>query len=99
MKILDLPLKSKWYDMIERGVKTEEYREIKPYWCRRLLDSYKVEGGPTSYKPYTHVRFRYGYTKRTMTYKIDEITMGTGKPEWGAPEGKVFIIKFSKEET
>lgn len=32
MKILDLPLKAKWYDMIESGVKPEEYREIKPYW-------------------------------------------------------------------
>ena len=31
MKILDLPLKKEWYDMIENGVKTEEYREIKSY--------------------------------------------------------------------
>lgn len=31
MKILHLPLKAQWYEMIERGEKTEEYREIKPY--------------------------------------------------------------------
>ena len=93
-KILDLPLKKEWYDMIESGVKTEEYREIKPYWCKRLLDGY--DDMCTSYKPFTHVRFRYGYTKRTMTYKIDEITMGVGNPKWGAPEQEVFIIKFSK---
>lgn len=28
MKILDLPLKAKWYEMIESGNKKEEYREI-----------------------------------------------------------------------
>lgn len=36
-RILYLPLKKEWYEMIESGVKTEEYREIKPYWCNRLL--------------------------------------------------------------
>lgn len=36
MKTLDLVLKKKWYELIEEGVKTEEYREIKPYWCQRL---------------------------------------------------------------
>lgn len=34
---LYLPLKAKWYKMIESGEKTEEYREIKPYWCDRIL--------------------------------------------------------------
>lgn len=38
MKVLDLPLKGKWYDMIASGEKREEYREIKPYWEKRLLD-------------------------------------------------------------
>lgn len=38
MKTLDLVLKGKWYDMIASGEKTEEYREIKPYWGKRLLD-------------------------------------------------------------
>lgn len=38
MKILDLVLKGKWYDMIASGEKREEYREIKPYWEKRLLD-------------------------------------------------------------
>lgn len=38
MKILDLPLMFRWYDMIDIGDKPEEYREIKPYWEKRLLD-------------------------------------------------------------
>lgn len=38
MKTLTLFLKKKWFDMIASGEKTEEYREIKPYWEKRLLD-------------------------------------------------------------
>lgn len=35
-KTLDLVLKGEPYDMIERGEKKAEYREIKPYWCKRI---------------------------------------------------------------
>ncbi len=36
MKILDLVLKHKWYDMEESGEKPEEYRALTPYWFARL---------------------------------------------------------------
>ena len=112
--ILHLPLKKEWYEMIESGVKTEEYREIKPYWEKRLID-YKalkrdydwivfrkvVLGkwtNPCEHYPkdYTHVKFSYGYTKRTMTFEIESITIGKGKPEWGAPTEVGFVIKLGK---
>ena len=113
-KTLDLPLKAKWYDMIEAGIKTEEYREIKLYWIRRLCWHNKYEevkcpanycsqcyhdgrcvNGNYVFCDYTHVRFRYGYTKRTMLREIKNITLGYGNPDWGAPKDKqVFIIKF-----
>ena len=35
-KTFKLVLTHKWYDMIESGVKDEEYREITPYWVGRL---------------------------------------------------------------
>lgn len=41
MKTLDLVLKSKWYDMIASGEKQEEYREIKPYWTKRIMKCFK----------------------------------------------------------
>lgn len=41
----------KWYDLIESGEKTSEYREMKPYWVKRL------EG-----KHYDTVTFQRGYT-------------------------------------
>ena len=114
--VLDLPLKKEWYEMIESGVKKEEYREIKPYWCNRLLSMYpfitrywegileRVRKGEIDFdevllehgtRDYTHIRFRYGYTKRTMLFELKEIKIGMGKPEWGAPEDKeVFILKL-----
>lgn len=46
---------------------------------------------------YNRVRFRFGYTKRTMTYKIKFISVGRGKPEWGADtENKVIIIEIGE---
>lgn len=54
MKILDLVLKGRWYDMIESGEKPEEYREIKPYWEKRLLD-YK---GLSDYYQKNHYELR-----------------------------------------
>lgn len=45
MATLYLPLKKEWYEMIESGVKFEEYREIKPYWIKRLVkyaDGYNI---------------------------------------------------------
>jgi hypothetical protein len=122
VKILHLPLKVKWYDMQERGEKTEEYREITPYWIKRLvwdeefdeplqvadiISIYSMQEGienlfEAKWKPraYTHVCFRYGYTQRCFIHKIDSITIGRGKPEWGAPTDRdVFIIKHHKEDS
>lgn len=36
MATLYLPLKKEWYEMIESGVKTEEYRDLSSYWISRL---------------------------------------------------------------
>lgn len=121
--ILDLPLKKEWYNLIESGVKIEEYREIKPHWCNRLLNreplglnhwktvlstAFKVveerkhvEGGlhhllvwNYGLRGYTHVRFRFGYTKRTMLFELNDIIVGKGNKEWGAPDNEVFILKL-----
>lgn len=40
---LQLSLKSKWFEMTKAGIKTEDYREITPYWCSRLLLSFRGE--------------------------------------------------------
>ena len=83
---LHLILKTCWYNMITQEIKREEYRENKPYWKKRLF----------SHK-YTHVCFHRAYTNETMTYKIESISIGRGRAEWGAPSEDVYIIKFSEE--
>jgi hypothetical protein len=37
MRNLQLSLKSKWFEMTKAGIKTEDYREITPYFCNRFL--------------------------------------------------------------
>ena len=44
MKILHLVLKGKWYDMILSDIKKEEYREIKPFWIKRLCEDWVTDG-------------------------------------------------------
>ncbi|KAA0126424.1 hypothetical protein FY557_17390 [Chryseobacterium sp. SN22] len=34
---LQLSLKKKWFDMTKARVKPEDYREITPYWLKRLM--------------------------------------------------------------
>lgn len=35
-KVLNLSLTKEWYEKVASGEKTDEYREIKPYWVVRL---------------------------------------------------------------
>ena len=35
-KVLIFPLKKQWYEKIKSGEKTIEYREVKPYWTKRI---------------------------------------------------------------
>ena len=83
MSTLHLTLKKKWFDMILLGEKTEEYREIKPYWIKRFYS-----------KKYHYISFRNGYTANApqFTIELKSITPSTGKPEWGAEEGKTYFV-------
>ena len=102
MKTLHLILRGKWYDMIDRGEKIEEYREVKQYWMKRLIEDIdEDEEGDTCchvfYVDYDCVCFRRGYTTTTMTFRVKEIGVGKGSPEWGAPADRdVFIIKLGE---
>ena len=103
MKTLTLSLKKKWYDMIASGEKKEEYRERTPYWHKRLCNLvwedvdryYKI-------KHFDAVTFTLGYPRkddmeRRMTFRIERIAVGGGKPEWGAePYKSYFIIRLGE---
>lgn len=100
-KTLFLPLKKEWYEMIESGIKTEEYREIKPYWVKRLvtadINDPTIDWSKWESYRFRCVKFSYGYTKRTMTFKCKGIRIGKGRPEWGAPDKEVFIIELGEK--
>lgn len=72
--------------MILSGVKKEEYREMKPYWHKRLLN-----------KSYDVIQFRNGYSKNapTMIVELKGIKSSLGIIEWGAPEKEpVYILEL-----
>jgi hypothetical protein len=109
--ILYLTLKSAYFDMIASGDKKEEYRDIKPFWVKRLcnehigsmggdfMDKHKVIA--YTFKPFTHVLFaRGGHFHPSipqMTLELIKIEIGIGCVNWGAEDGKeYFVIKLGK---
>lgn len=104
-KELHLVLKHKWYHAIEHEGKREEYRNSTEYWTKRLtneghdavcniLQGWRTR--PLDFKHYDLVVFHDGYTSTTQTWTVTGIDFGRGKPEWGAPEYKTFIIKLGE---
>lgn len=65
--ILHLVLTHDWFDMIARGEKRVEYRTRSDHWDR-LIGDRKSE--------ITHVRFRRGYSQKTLKFRVDEIDEG-----------------------
>jgi hypothetical protein len=83
--MLTLPIKRKWFDMIESGEKKEEYREITPYYEARL-GKYMKEG-------LFQIILRAGYRKNSPKMScIVWLNKGTGRQEWGAEPGKMYFI-------
>ena len=87
MKILKLTLKKKWFDLIAIGEKKEEYRTPGKWIGSRL------EG-----REYDAVEFRNGYSRTSPTSRLEYLghCLGHGRPEWGAPDTPVVIIKLGK---
>lgn len=87
--ILHLTLKRQWFDLIASGIKREEYRELKPYWNKRLKG-----------RRFQAVHFRNGYSANspTMIVEVRGLYMGFGRVEWGAPEagGLVYVLKLGE---
>jgi len=55
----------KWFIEILEGRKVEEYREIKPYWTKRLFEE---NGSP---RHYDIIVFRNGYAKDAPMMKVE----------------------------
>ena len=69
--------------MILRGIKKEEYREIKEHWRKRLL-----------HDKTTHLKLinGYGKDKPYLLVELKNISIRTGKEEWGAVPGEQYYV-------
>lgn len=106
-KVLTLTVSKEWFDKIVSGEKTEEYREIKPYWIKRLTTNCEVVYdvvaetycGKVLYRPYTHVLFINGYgdDKPRIEKEIESIDIDRPRKGWCPDDflGKeFFVIRF-----
>ena len=96
MNILRLTLKKRWFDMIQSGEKLEEYREIKPYWGKRLINE-KIR--KLEWKQFDAIEFVNDYSANSPRFTIEckGIEVNYGLQKWGAVSGvKYFVIKLGK---
>ncbi|MBL4621940.1 MAG: hypothetical protein JKY89_06035 [Immundisolibacteraceae bacterium] len=84
-KVLHLPIKKEWQDMIKSGIKKEEYREIKPHWTSRIKNKHY---------DFTMLKNGYGKDAPRILMEVLGIEKGRGNPDWGAPDYDVYIIKL-----
>lgn len=86
-RVLRLTLKRKWFDMIARGEKWEEYRSPKRWIMSRL------EG-----KEYDRVEFKNGYGPKVPKMEVEYCgwSIDFGKPSWGAGGEKLVVIRLGR---
>lgn len=105
MKIIDLVLEYKWYDMIASGEKKEEYRKATLYWIRRTcphkqmchIKKCTLPLQNSSLEVYDAIRFHRGYTRTNMLVEVNRLRFGEAShPEWGAPSESCFIFELGK---
>lgn len=97
-------LKKEWYEKIKSGEKTIEYREVKPYWSKRINKEIasklepmtKVGEGHIFCKHYIEhpCLLRLGYTKQYMKAFISEIEIVNGKDTDLHIDKPVYAIHF-----
>lgn len=87
--MLTLPIQKKWFDMIDMGIKKEEYRNVNKHYISRFA-RYRNSGEAFG------LRLRNGYSSTSpMIECIAKVELGIGKEEWGAePLLPYFVIKI-----
>jgi hypothetical protein len=80
--ILHLTLERQWFDDIVRGVKDEEYRDLKDYWKTRL------EG-----RTYDIVRFRNGYATDAPEMDVEFLRVDKRSDCYAIRLGKILSVK------
>ena len=86
--------------MILSGEKREEYREIKPYYDKRFLNAFNLNCEHNGWDYPYPIIFRNGYSSSSPSFTATvQLTVGKGKPEWGAEPGKdYYVLKIMEIE-
>lgn len=83
--MLIFTLKKEWYEKIRSGEKTVEYREVKPYWERRISNEFTFYIHPSFVGKNVQnvdprpVKLRLCYTKRYLIALVKKIEIINGK--------------------
>jgi len=88
--VLHLTLKKEWFDKIVSGEKTEEYRELKPYWYKRLVHP---NGAPLDFD---EIYFTNGYGKHRPFVRIKCDKIRAGDRFFNDKIQTVFVIKLGE---
>ncbi len=101
--MLIFPLKKEWYEKIRSGEKTVEYREVKPYWTKRITNAgvkvvscYKKNENEqyiSMENPISCV-FQLGYTKERLETWINRVEIVDGKDTDLHIDKLVYAIHF-----
>lgn len=59
-----MTLKKRWFDEILAGTKRVEYREVKPYWTKRLFDNGKA-------REFDVIEFKNGYSRDARKMRVE----------------------------
>lgn len=92
-KVLILPLRKRWFDLIRDGKKSFEYRLANDYWKKRLVGKhYDTVAFTLGYPPRADATRRIevpyrGYVRRTVT-----------SAEWHNEPREVFAIRTGPDQ-
>ena len=89
-KNLQMSLKTKWFEMTKSGEKTEDYREITPYWCKRLLLSFGKQRPTIFWKTYLMM---WGDVDNE-NFSFKEFNINTMTKGYPSKDDKEKIIQF-----
>ena len=94
--VMPLVLTYKWFDMIDKGDKREEYRADTKRYCVRFMN-FSTRANNIVGKEFKKkvVRFQRGYNKPSMFWCCDIEFRNKGMarhPEWGEPDAPHWVL-------
>ncbi len=87
--MITLPIKKQWFDLIDNGIKKEEYRAITPRYTT-MFNNVKDDNDCF------WCRLRNGYSSTSPTLEVFvKCSVGYGRSEWGAePNQQYFVLSI-----